>query len=86
MEAIVDTVENVITPLGLMTGDYACGKRFIVGGIIGGFIVTWLKPEAMFTKEQTPRPWNVLSESSIATSTPWLIGPVIGGIIMGMFI
>lgn len=90
MDGFIDTMENVLEPLGLMTGEYAVGKRLIVGGILGGFVVTWLKPEIMFEKGTgKPRPWSLITSDKTCgnpTPLPWVIGPFVGAIILGVFV
>lgn len=44
MAAILDRAENILDGFGLMTGDYAPAKRFLVGSLLGGVLITWLKP------------------------------------------
>ena len=86
----IDTTEKVLTPLGLMEGEWAIPKRWVFGAIVGTGIVALIKPESMFDNGAA-RPWSFLAGSEAKsgpkpTATPWLIAPLIGGIFFGMFI
>lgn len=88
---VVDTVEKTLTPLGMMTGDYAVPKRMALGGVIGGMVVSWLKPPQMFAPNGRPRPWSAFQSVADAnglepTGTPWFIGPILGALLLGVFI
>lgn len=87
---VVDTVEKTLTPLGLMTGEYAIPKRMLFGGVIGGAVVSWIKPPQMFTGGR-PRPWSAFQKVADAnglepTSTPWFLGPIAGAFVFGVLI
>lgn len=83
----MDGIERILDNFGLMTGDWAITYRLIIGGLLGGLIVTTLKPSIMFTEEGTPRPWNLLSSGNEnATSVPWWLAIVAGAMALGVFI
>lgn len=89
MASIIDTLEKTLMPLGLMEGPNAVPYRMLVGAVIGGLVVTYIKPQSMF-QGGMPRPWSFFEtdpESGIApTSTPWYIGPVAGAVLLGVFV
>lgn len=88
---IVDTIERVLEPLGLMTGPYAVPLRMLFGAAVGGAIVVFIKPNSMF-EDGVPRPWSFLSSGRsnpnepTPTQTPWLLGPAIGSLFFGVLI
>jgi hypothetical protein len=88
---LVNTVEQTLLPLGLMTGTYAVPKRMVFGAVVGGAVVSWLKPGAMFSPDGRMRPWNVSQpdpgcDGVLPTNTPWWIGPGIGAFLFGVLI
>lgn len=87
--SIIDKVEAVFAPLGLMTGDYAIPKRMITGALIGSLIVSYIKPESMYFQGQ-PRPWSLLTTDENAgappTNFPWYFAGFIGAFVFGVLI
>ncbi len=87
---VVDTIEQTLRPLGLMSGENAIPKRMAFGGVLGGMVVSWLKPAAMFSADGRPRPWkwldNTASNGIEPTNTPWFLGPVVGAFFFGVLI
>lgn len=92
-DKIVGTIEQVFSPLGLMSGDGAILKRFALGAVLGGVVVVLIKPSAMFDDAGNARPWSFLMSegqqqlsTAAPTSIPWITGPIIGALIFGAFI
>lgn len=88
---LVNTVEQTLVPLGLMTGEYAVPKRMGFGLVLGGMVVSWLKPSPMFSPDGRIRPWTVFQmdpgcDGVLPTNTPWWIGPVVGAFLFGVLI
>lgn len=84
--ATIGRIEEVFNSLGMMTGGGAIFKRIIIGGIIGGILVTWIKPDIMFT-EGVARPWAMLEPGNAdATQTPWYTAVVAGGFVTGFLV
>lgn len=87
--SIIDSIESALDGFGLMRGDFAIPKRFFVGGLLGAFIITYVKPEFMF-HEGRPRPWSMLvsdQDSDIPpTSMPWFMFAIGGAVLLGLFI
>lgn len=87
LEGVVDGVENVLSPFGLMTGEYAVAKRIVVGALLGGLLITWIKPDLMFSPNGKPKPWKLLDpQAEDATQVPWYFVPFLFSIILGVFI
>lgn len=89
-EALADrsigALETSLDSIGLMRGDYAPSKRFVLGAIIGGLITTQLRPNLMFTPEG-PRAWSVMSPNDPeATLVPWWVPSILLGTLLGIFI
>jgi hypothetical protein len=85
---IIDGAERFMDGMGLMTGEYAIMKRALFGALLGGFVVSYLKPNIMFESGQ-PRPWSLTAGTDAAgdaTPFPWWMGPLIGGVITGVLI
>lgn len=92
-DKLIGTVEAVLEPLGLMSGDFAIPKRLLFGAVVGGLVVVLLKPSAMFDPEGNARPWGFMlsaeqqkASSTPATSTPWIFGPIFGAFVFGALI
>jgi hypothetical protein len=86
----IDVVEKMLTPIGFMEGQTAVPKRMLLGGILGAGVVALIKPTSMFSNG-VARPWTFLAsakdEGGIKpTSTPWLIGPFLGAVFLGLFV
>jgi len=60
-EQVVSGLERFFDGLGLMTGDFAIQKRMIIGALIGGFLVTYIKPSIMFEGGKA-KPWAPLAK------------------------
>lgn len=89
MTAIIDTLERFFDGMGLMTGEGAIIKRILFGAVLGGFLVTYLKPSIMF-ENGVQRPFALLtgpSEGGITpTYTPWWTAAVLGAFVAGFLI
>lgn len=87
----MESIEKFFDGLGLMTGEYAVQKRMVFGAVIGGFIVTYIKPDLMF-QNGTPRQWaftknmGAVDDGTEPTLVPWWVVPVAGAIGAGVFI
>lgn len=91
LDEVTTVVEQTLTPLGLMSGDNAIPKRMFAGALLGGAVITWIKPRWAFTDDGRPKPWSFLEHpgqtcGTEPTSTPWILGPVIGAFVMGVLI
>lgn len=89
MTAIIDTLERFFDGMGLMTGEGAIIKRILFGAVLGGFLVTYLKPALMF-ENGVPRPFSLITsptETGIKpTMLPWWSAAVVGAFISGFLI
>lgn len=86
--SIIDATERALDGIGLMTGEAAIPKRFLFGALIGGFLVTYIKPSSMFEAGR-PRPWSLMvskDEAADATPVPWYFVPVGTGLALSMLI
>jgi hypothetical protein len=86
---ITDKMEKTLVPWGLMEGEYCVPKRMLLGGVLGGAAVTWIKPSLMFTETGEPRPWSLLDNPAAGpppTGLPWWFGPIIGAFLLGVLI
>lgn len=85
----IDSIEAFLDKFGLMRGEYAIAKRFLFGGLLGAFVISYIKPSSMF-QDGIPRPWSMLvseEDSEIApTSFPWFFGAILGSAFLGLFI
>jgi len=91
IEQTVDTIEATLRPLGMMDGENAIPKRMFAGALLGGAVITWIKPRWAFTDDGRPKPWKVLEMpgqtcGTEPTNTPWMIGPLLGAFVMGVLI
>ena len=84
-EAVIDRFESALDGIGLMRGPMAIPKRLVFGAILGGLVVTYIKPNFMFVDGQ-PREWSVTSEDDDATLFPWWSLPIVGALLFGVFI
>ena len=86
---LLDKLEAGLDGFGLMRGDFAIPKRLLFGGLLGAFVISYIKPESMFY-EGVPRPWSMLvseEDSEIPpTTTPWFVVAIGGALILGMFV
>jgi len=87
MTSIIQPLENALDGLGLMRGETAPMKRFIVG-TVGTLGALWVaKPDIMFVSSTGEmRPWSAVSDSQDATSIPVYIPALTAGFIMSTFI
>lgn len=84
---VVRTAEEVLLPIGLMTGEYAPLKRMFLGAGIGALLVSWLKPEFMFENNSTARSWKLLyPDDTNATWFPWHFIPILGAFMLGVLV
>jgi len=86
MTAIIDRTEKIFDGFGLMTGNYASLKRFVIGALIGGVGITIWKPASMFNPDGSAREWSFLSPGKDSTSFPWYFVPIITGFAAGVLI
>ena len=82
----METIENFLNGFGLMTGEGAAAKRFLLGAGVGGGLVFAAKPTLMFDENGDPRPWAATSEDDNATAIPWWMGVMFPGVLLGVFI
>ena len=88
MDSIVASFERFFDGMGIMTGEFAVGKRLIIGSLFGGFLISFVKPDIMFEHGQ-PRPWKLLpgnTNGADATWIPWWSVPILFAILFGVFI
>jgi len=85
---IVAKVEAPLASIGLMSGENAIQRRFIFGAVLGGLLVTYIKPECMF-ENGVARPfkaWTPTDDGIRPTWLPWWSVPVVFSIYFSMFI
>jgi hypothetical protein len=87
-ESVVASFEKFYASLGMMDGGSASLKRLLFGAVIGGILVTYVKPSFMFNPDGTAKTWVFFSEGEEDDSTvvPWWIVPTFTGIYSGVFI
>lgn len=78
----LDTLELPFYYLGLNT----VPKRFVAGCLGMGAFLFFLKPEALFQKDGSPRPWSVTSHEVNSTAIPWWFYCVGTGAILATFV
>lgn len=83
--SVIDQIEKFFDGMGLMTGNYAIAKRLLFGALLGGILITYIKPSIMFTEEGEAKSFG-LEETEETTVLPWFIVPLIGAILSGVFI
>ena len=85
----VDKTETVLDSLGMMSGEFAIPKRMAFGAILFGVVVSYLKPDLMYTRG-VPRPWKVFDKEDKgavpATWIPWWSASVLGAFLFGVLI
>ncbi len=85
---LVSGLERFFDGMGLMTGNGAIPKRMIIGAMIGGFLVTYFKPQVAF-ESGMPRPWTLMSDGKSGpdpTLVPWWMAPTAGAVVGGVLI
>lgn len=82
---IITSVENFLDKFGLMTGPYAIPGRMVLGALLGGLIITWLRPSSMFING-VARPWSGYSNSEEATLITWWMVPMAFAFVLGVLI
>lgn len=85
-DVLLDPIEGILDSVGLMEGELAPIKRFVVGGAIGAGIVFGAKPSLAFTADGQLRPWSVLSDDANATPVPWWFMVGLPAVVLGVFI
>lgn len=83
--AELSSIESVLDKFGLMRGENAPLLRAAVGGLVGGVIVQYFQPYAMY-EAGAPRPWSLISKDPKATPLPWFAVPAFGAFVMGVLI
>jgi hypothetical protein len=84
---LVSGFERFFDGLGMMKGNNARSKRFVFGALVGGILVTWLKPASMFSKDGSAKTWAFLADPEEESAmVPWWLVPTISGIFSGIFI
>jgi len=83
----MEFVESSLDKIGLMTGPYADVKRFTIGALGTGFLITYLKPDMFFNGgEVKPWSWVESDESKKPTSFTLWHAMAVGGILLGVFV
>jgi hypothetical protein len=86
---VVVGVEDMLAPLGLMEGEYAVPKRMLLGAAVGTLAVQYIEPASMYDRG-VERPWAFFDNDSRngpqPTWTPWFLGPIVGAVVLGMFV
>jgi hypothetical protein len=83
---LIESTEKALDGIGLMTGNNAIQKRIAFGAIIGGLLVSYIKPDFMF-ENGVPRPWKVFPDKNnpiTPTWIPWWIAPVLFAFFFGV--
>jgi hypothetical protein len=87
-DSFIAGMEKNLDKVGLMTGDNAIKKRFIFGAVLGGILVTYIKPSCMFDNG-VPREWKLFhKEGDGITPTwfPWWTVPLFFSMFFGMLV
>lgn len=74
-----------------MEGPMAIPARFAIGAGLGWLVIAAVRPAFAYdTTNGQPRPWAPLPTlyrgSGDPTFTPWFVGPLIGGVLLSVFI
>jgi len=81
----IEMAEKIFDSFGLMTGDSAPIKRALFGAVLGGVLVTWVKPQLMFTENGAAKPWSLFSSDN-STPVPWYLVSVLFAFVCGVLI
>jgi len=87
-EGLIGNLEKNLDKVGLMTGDNAVKKRFVFGAVLGGILVTYIKPSLMF-ENGVPREWKIFHKEGdgiTPTWTPWWMVPLLFSMFFGLFV
>lgn len=86
MAAVIEPLENALDAFGLMRGETAPMKRFLVGSSVT-LAALWLaKPSIMFDESGEPRAWSAVSDDRNATSLPVYVPALLSGFVLSTFI
>jgi hypothetical protein len=85
--APIDFAESILP----MEGPLAVPARAAIGAALGWLVIAAIRPEFAYDPvSQEPRPWSSMPElwdgKGAPTSTPWILGPVVGAILLAGFI
>lgn len=91
--SFVKTVEEVLSPLGLMSGDNAILKRYLLGFLFFSSLAAFFKPGIMFDEIGNARPWSLLNKATdqetvgpAPTPFPWYAAGFLGAVMFGVCI
>lgn len=80
--AVVDRVESIFDGFGLMVGPYAPLKRSLIGVLLVGVFLSWLKPTMFFTNGRPKK----FGGGDGETYFTWWVAAIIFGSTFGLFI
>jgi hypothetical protein len=84
---ILSEIEDALDGLGLMRGDLAPVKRFVVGAGVIYVVMEAFRPSLTHGRGGNHRPWVYTQGwSEEASYVPWWGFPLAGGILLSVFI
>lgn len=83
INAFYERLESIFDGFGLMVGDYAPLKRAVIGVLLVGCLLSWLKPGIFFQNGQPKAFGGGAGETYF---TWWIAALLLGGAGFGLFI